>query len=202
MSQVVLINGSPRGNGSNTRFALKVMQDVLLQENVGAALIDLRQKNISHCNGCLSCHNKPCFIRDDMDDIIPLLLDADAMVLGSPVYYGGVTGLLKNFIDRCDPLRYQWQMRDKLGAALVVAGSRNGGQEYTIQSIHAFFLLMGMVVIGPCGEKTAGFGATGLAYKLHKMQQDEEGIQSAKDLALRIAGYLKRYRQKSIVLEV
>jgi multimeric flavodoxin WrbA len=66
----------------------------------------LRRMNVKMCLGCLACEeggkNRPgiCKIKDDMNQIYPKLLAADAIVLASPGYFEMLSGLLKNFLDR------------------------------------------------------------------------------------------------------
>ncbi len=69
-------------------------------------LILLREKKIEFCDGCHICKggSRKCSISDDMDEIRSKLLEADSIIFGSPIYYDGVTGLLKNFIDRTNPI--------------------------------------------------------------------------------------------------
>lgn len=83
-----------------------------LAEKGGAQteLVLLRNKNIKLCDGCLGCEaggkerKGICKIKDDMQEIYPKLLNADVWVIGTPVYFGMVSGLLKNFMDRTCPI--------------------------------------------------------------------------------------------------
>jgi multimeric flavodoxin WrbA len=61
----------------------------------------LAELNIGECNGCLVCwQGKSCSKRDDMLDIYPKIIDSDAIIFGTPVYWYGPTALMKAFIDR------------------------------------------------------------------------------------------------------
>jgi multimeric flavodoxin WrbA len=67
-------------------------------------LIDL---NIGYCTGCLRCaFEGACWQQDGMTDLYPKLIEADAIVYGSPCYYGNVSGLFKSFMDRSIALGY------------------------------------------------------------------------------------------------
>ncbi|MHB8829208.1 MAG: flavodoxin family protein [Syntrophales bacterium] len=102
--KVLGIYGSPR-RGGNT--------DVLLDEalrgarEAGAKIEALRVSdfNITPCRGCHDCSRQGiCKIEDDMQDIYPRLLDADIVILASPIYFYGVTGWAKALIDRSQAL--------------------------------------------------------------------------------------------------
>ncbi len=121
--KLLLVCGSPR-NG-NTEWMLKHLQGLALAEGVEAELLLLRKLNIKLCNGCLACEaggtNRKgvCTIRDDMQRIYPKLIQADAIVFGTPVYFEMVSGLLKNFMDRTCPV---WpRLEEKRFAGMAVA---------------------------------------------------------------------------------
>ncbi len=100
---IVGINGSPRKNGRTAGLLKKILQTA---KNSGGEtkLLHLVDYEIKPCLGCYSTDFKkciyPCRIKDGMQKIYPLLEKADALVLGSPVYWFNMSGLMKNFIDR------------------------------------------------------------------------------------------------------
>ncbi|MBP7901302.1 MAG: flavodoxin family protein [Spirochaetes bacterium] len=64
-------------------------------------LINLSDYNIAPCTGCFKCSNdKPCIIKDDFHGIYRKCAESDVIILGSPVYFGNVSGMMKNFFDR------------------------------------------------------------------------------------------------------
>ena len=64
-------------------------------------MIRLAELNIKECDGCLACwQGKHCVKRDDMLDIYPKIVESDAIIFGTPVYWYGPTALMKAFIDR------------------------------------------------------------------------------------------------------
>ena len=98
--RTVIINGSLRVNG-NTDVIIKSFVEGA--ENTGAIIKQfvLREKNISGCKGCYYCYkNNSCSIKDDMQEIHQEIQLSDIMVLVSPMYWWGFTGLMKTFIDR------------------------------------------------------------------------------------------------------
>lgn len=164
---VLGISGSPKSG--NTEYmlneALKVARDRGFR--IESALCS--QLNIEPCTDCGKCvGGAACPVEDGMAEIYDLLGKADGIIVASPVYFGGMTAQLKAIFDRTIPLRRQgFLLKDKVGCALSVGGSRNGGQEKTIEGIHAWMHIQGMIVVGdnshfggiavrPAGKDTAG----------------------------------------------
>jgi multimeric flavodoxin WrbA len=121
--KVIGISGSPR-NG-NTEWMLNKFLEIIARSGAEVESILLRKTDIRMCNGCLACEEGGkerkgiCTIKDDMGEIYPKLLGADAIVLATPVYFCMLSGLLKNFVDRTCPI---WpRLEGKQIAGLVVA---------------------------------------------------------------------------------
>ncbi|WP_304125550.1 flavodoxin family protein [Methanosphaera cuniculi] len=94
--KVLGVVGSPRKNGNC---------DVLVKEFLDATEADteyifLNHKKLLGCNACMACEHGDCVIDDDGNEIIAKLLEADVLVLASPIYYGGISAQAKTFIDR------------------------------------------------------------------------------------------------------
>lgn len=105
--KVLAINGSPRGENGNTEIILKPFLKGCQEAGADIETIYLTEKNIKHCNGCFSCwHKTPgkCVHKDDMEDLLVKVSDADIMVYATPLYYFTVTGIMKDFMDRMLPL--------------------------------------------------------------------------------------------------
>jgi multimeric flavodoxin WrbA len=103
MVKVLGISGSPRGGG-NTDYAVKRVLRRLreLLSDVETEFIRVADYHIEHCRGCRYCMEAvECAIKDDdLDLIVDKMLEADLVVLGSPVYWWGPPGVLKDLIDR------------------------------------------------------------------------------------------------------
>jgi multimeric flavodoxin WrbA len=101
---VIAVSDSPRKG--NTEWMLNKLLEILAQSGVEVELILLRKKEIKRCTGCLTCEDREgfCKLKDDMQEIYPKLLATNAIILGSPVYFEMISGLLKNFIDRTCPI--------------------------------------------------------------------------------------------------
>lgn len=164
------ISGSPRKH-SNTDYLLH-----MLQEQLGGEFHKLTDYDIKPCCACWACRKKgACIIDDDMAKILmPRIFAADAIILGSPVYFNNVTAQLKAFIDRTWCLR--GELRDKIGAAVVVG--RGYGAESAITAINAFFLKHEMIV--------ANRGISGVAFESGSIAEDVESIESVATLVRRL----------------
>ncbi len=113
---IFVINGSPKGPGSNTYRLTQAFLDGLRQDTP----LELRESavnrlNLRPCLGCFSCWNKTpgtCCIQDDMSEIIENMLWADVIIWSFPLYYFSVPGSLKNLIDRQLPMVLPFMQSD------------------------------------------------------------------------------------------
>ncbi len=169
--RVLYISGSPRSN-SNTDYLLNIVKETI----GGGRFVKLSKLKIDPCSSCRVCLKKNrCSIDDDMSNFItPLLIESDAIVLGSPVYFNNVSAQMKTFIDRTWCLR--GKLRNKIGGAVVVG--RKYGIEAAVAAINAFFLKHVMI--------PANRGVCGLAYEAGEIIADTEAIEAAKKLGERI----------------
>ena len=95
--KIVVVNGSPKGRGSNTQ----IMVEAFLQgaQEAGAETLNvfLAEKEIQHCRGCFSCWLKTpgrCIIEDDMMRILAAVVGADVLVLSTPLYFDTISCML------------------------------------------------------------------------------------------------------------
>ncbi len=168
--QVLYISGSPRKK-SNTDYLLKSMLSM-----TGGEFVKLTDYKVEPCLSCWAClKSGKCAIEDDMKHtIIPMLLEADALVLGTPVYFNNVSAQMKAFIDRTWSIKEE--LRNKIGGAVVVG--RRDGAEGAITAIHAFFLKHEII--------PANRGVHGRAFARGEIKEDNEAIETALKLAGRM----------------
>ena len=147
--RIVGISGSPRKAG-NTEFLLNEALAAAAEQGFQTERLLCSELAVDFCNDCGDCSKgKPCPKEDDMPVFIRAILEAEGIIVASPVYFGNVTAQLKAVFDRTIPLRRQgFRLRNKIGCAIAVGGSRNGGQEKTLESIHAWMHIQGMIVVG------------------------------------------------------
>ena len=105
--KVLAINGSPRGENGNTEELLKPFLKGCEESDAEVEIVYLKDKDIKHCNGCFTCWTKTpgkCIHKDDMEELLNKISQADIMVYATPLYYFTVTGMMKDFMDRMLPL--------------------------------------------------------------------------------------------------
>ncbi len=103
--RMVVINASPRKRGNTAELCKNVVEGA---KDNGAKVeyIDLYSYDFKGCMSCFACHlkknkeNPLCFWRDDLKEILKTCLRADAIVLGSPIYYGSITSYAQAFLER------------------------------------------------------------------------------------------------------
>ena len=186
--KVIAINGSPHQQG-NTWFALKTAGETLINAGIDFEIIHLGHQALHGCIACRKCHeNKDnrCSIRtDQLNDYIPVIREADGLILGSPVYYSGIAGTMKCFLDRLfyvSGSNGNW-MRHKVGAS-VVAVRRSGGSA-TWNSLNYYLMISEMTVASSNYWNIIHGGKEGEA------EQDTEGVQVMQVLGANMAWLLK-----------
>ncbi|MCB2343069.1 flavodoxin family protein [Clostridium estertheticum] len=103
--KVIAINGSPRKD-KNTATLLNRALEGAASQGAETELIQLYDQNYKGCISCFACKLKDgksygkCAVKDDLTPILEKLADADAIILGSPIYFGAVTGEMRSFIER------------------------------------------------------------------------------------------------------
>jgi len=108
------------------------------------------------------------------------------IIVGTPVYFSGMSSLCKAFLDQCMAFRKnQFALRNKVAGVVAVGGVRNGGQELAIESVQAALMCQEMVIVGD-GRPTAHTGAT-LLNTGDDISGDEFGLSTARNLGRRVA---------------
>ncbi len=133
-----------------------------------------------HCDYCIR-EKKGCIHNDDMALVYEKLKWADALIIGTPVYQGTLSGQTKVIMDRCRAIAAQDKnfILNKPGAALAAGGDRNGGQEPAIQAILNFYIINEAL---PVGGGSFGANLGGTFWSKDKAaegaKEDEEGLKS------------------------
>lgn len=184
--KVVGFNGSPRKDGNTFILINKVFQE-LEKEGIETEIVQLSEKEIHGCIACYKCienKDKRCAVKNDAaNDYIEKMVDADGILLGSPVYFIDVTPEMKALIDRAGFVsRANGGMyKNKVGAA--VAALRRSGAMHAIDSMNHFLLSQEIFIVGR---------AIALGRDKGEVEKDEEGIQLAKSLGQRMAWLMKK----------
>jgi multimeric flavodoxin WrbA len=187
--KVIAFNGSARKDG-NTSILIKRVLQVLEAEGIETELIQLAGEPIRGCNACRTCYttrNKRCAIEDDNVNVyIQKMLEADGLILGSPVYFSMMTPELKALIDRAGYVaRANSDMfKRKVGAAVVAV--RRAGAIPTFDAINHFFLISQMIVPG------SSYWNIGVGRHKGDVEGDEEGMETMETLGKNMAWLLKK----------
>ena len=206
--KVLGIHSSPIKNGNMAYLLNYALEEAFRAEGVSTEAVAIAGLSIAdcrHCNWCMTkqTQNRFCSIEDDALPILQKILDCDILILGSPVYFSRLSGIMACLIDRTRCFTFgktgHLALTGKVGIALTVGWSRNLGMETTLASLHGAFLVHEMLTPS-CHEAGALYGvglASGrrdenLAYKREKLgvKDDHEGLYSTKLLvreALRVA---------------
>ena len=184
--------GSPRAK--TTEYVLREALRILGDGGYETLFWGVRGKDIGfciHCDHCLG--GGGCILQDDVQGLYGLLREAEAIVITTPVYNGGVSAQIKAVMDRTRALLAQDPdaLRGKPGVAIAVGGDRVGGQELAIQQILTFYTLNGVIPL------SGGFFGANLGASLWSkdtmegIEEDEEGMRSLRKTVRRLIEYLE-----------
>ena len=104
--KILAINGSPRGERSNTQTILTSFLKGAAAAGAETETVLLAEKTIHPCKGCWACWIKTpgkCIQKDDMESLLPKMWGCDLLILASPLYVDCVSAQLKSFMDRMLP---------------------------------------------------------------------------------------------------
>ena len=182
--KVLMINGSPRQKG-NTSIALNQIAEQLGKHGIESEIVWIGNKPIRGCVACRTCKDNPgaCVFDDDVCNRISARMnDSDALVIGSPVYYGQPNGALLAIVQR---------MFSSNGAAFqgkpaaAVAVCRRGGATAAFQALNMPFQMMNMPVV------TSQYWNIVYGREPGQAALDVEGLQTMRTLANNMAALLE-----------
>jgi len=139
--KVIAINGSPHKEG-NTFHAFNMVGEELKAAGIEFEILHIGNKTIHGCIACNTCainRDEQCSIKTDMlNECVQKMKEADGILLGSPVYYSGIAGTMKCFLDRAFYVAGSNGnlFRHKVGAALVAV--RRSGGSATLDSLNHY----------------------------------------------------------------
>lgn len=99
--KVLILSGSPRKGGNSDLLCDEFARGATESGNQ-VEKVRIAEKKIGYCHACYYCreHNGECAIKDDMAELLQKMIDADVIVLASPVYFYSISAQLKAVIDR------------------------------------------------------------------------------------------------------
>ena len=182
--KVLLLNGSPNEKGC-TYTALEEVGRELVKGGIEYEFLQIGKKPVQGCVACYQCMRKKlghCVFNDDVvNTAIDHIRSADALVVGSPVYYAGLSGQLKALLDRAFFAGSGYA--NKLGAAVV--NCRRGGAIAAFDQINHYFTISSMhVVASQYWNQVHGWTPD-------DVRKDLEGLQTMRTLAKNMAWLLR-----------
>ncbi len=184
--------GSPRA--MTTEYVLRAALEMLRDKGYETVFWGVRGRKIGFCTHCDHClKGDGCIIDDDVQDLYPLLREAEALVMATPVYNGGVSAQIKAVMDRMRALIAQDRdaLRGKPGIAIAVGGDRVGGQELALQQIQTFLTLNGAIHLSG-GVFGANLGASLWSKdSMEGIREDEEGMRGMRKTVRRLMEYME-----------
>ncbi len=191
--KVLGINCSPR-KGGNTEILIKEVFKALEKEGIKTEFFQVGGKKVSGCIACMKCKKKEdgrCHQKNDIiNECIVKMVDADAIIIGSPVYYADLTADAKALIEVAGyALRAAGSpLKHKIGAAVIAV--RRGGAIHAFNSINNFFLINEMIIPG------SSYWNIGIGREKGEVLKDEEGMKTMKVLGENMAWLLKKVKSK------
>lgn len=180
---VILLNGSPNAEGC-TFTALTEIADTLKAENITSEIFQLGKKPVRGCIACGVCGERgECAFQDDaLPTLVEAVKRADALVIGSPVYYAGPNGALCALLDRLF-FSAGSLLKFKPGAAVV--SCRRGGASAAFDRLNKYFTINQMPVA------TSQYWNSVHGFTPDDVRKDAEGLQTMRTLAHNLARMLR-----------
>jgi multimeric flavodoxin WrbA len=183
--KALLVNGSPRPKGC-TFTALSELAKTLEENGIETEIIQIGNKDIRGCIACRKCHSTgsgKCIFDDIVNEVAPKFAEADAFVIGSPVYFASPAGGAVAFLDRLFFSTLNVDKTMKVGAAVV--SCRRGGNTATFDMLNKYFTMTGMPVVSSQYWNMVYGGSP------EEVLQDEEGLQTMRTLGRNMAFLMK-----------
>ena len=182
--RVLIINGSPRQKG-NTSIALAEIAKQLEKLGIESEIVWIGNKPVRGCIACNTCKDNPgaCVFDDDVcNGISAKMNSSDALIVGSPVYWGQPNGAVLSIIQRAFYSNGA-TFRGKPAAAVAVC--RRGGATATFETLNMPFQMMSMPVV------TSQYWNIVYGREPGQAALDREGLQTMRTLANNMAALLR-----------
>ena len=180
--KVVMVNSSPHEKGC-VNVALQELVGEFTRQGVDTEIIQIGRAGIRSCIACRYCRKTGRCAQDDMlNDVAGKLIVADGLIFATPVYYAGISGQLKCFMDRLF-LAYGRRLANKPVAAVV--NSRRSGCVTAFNDVNNFFTMSNMIVV------TSQYWNQVHGAHAEDVSDDEEGLQTMRTLAKNMTWIMK-----------
>ena len=186
---VLLVNGSPRSEGC-TYTALSEVAGALEANGIGTKMFQIGTKPIQGCINCGSCRTgSRCTIGDDLyNELTDMILAADGVIIGSPVYYAGPNGALCALLDR---VFFASAGKFAFKPAACVVSCRRGGASAAFDRLNKYFTISQMPVV------SSQYWNAVHGFTPDDVRRDLEGLQIMRTLGNNMAWLLKNLGEGS-----
>jgi multimeric flavodoxin WrbA len=187
--KVIAFNGSGRKDG-NTAILLNVVLGELSNEGIETEMIQLAGKSPQGCIACYKCSenkDQKCAVTTDrLNEYLAKMIEADGILLGSPVYFADATAGIKALIERCGMVAGAngGLFKRKVGAAVVVA--RRAGAIGAFDTLNHLFQHGQMIIVG------SSYWNVGIGRDPGQVREDAEAIRTMQTLGKNMAWLLKK----------
>ncbi len=190
--KVVAINGSHRPT-SNTYQALQVVCKTLEEQGIETEILQIGPDAIMGCTGCLGCRknaDKTCIHRNDpVNEHAEKIAQADGVIFGAPVYYAGVAGDMKCYMDR---LFYSSSAKFARKVTTGLVAVRRSGGVVAADQLLRYFHIAGMVITPSCYWNVIHGEQSG------EVLSDSEGVDILKTVGLNMAWMIKTLKESTV----
>ena len=181
--KALLINGSPHAKGC-TYTALSELKHTLEAEGIETELIHVGNQDVRGCIACGQCRKLgKCVFDDVVNEVASKLAEADAFVIGAPVYYSSPAGGAISFMDRLFFSTFNVDKTMKVGAAVVTC--RRGGNTASFDVLNKYFSISGMPIASSQYWNMVYGGSA------EEVLKDAEGLQTMRNIGQNMAWLLK-----------
>jgi len=155
------------GSGRKEGNTGALVEEVLKGTGMQSELVWLYDINVGYCDGCMRCAMEGgCWQKDGMTDLYKKMIDCEAMVIGSPCYYGDVSGLVKSMMDRSIALGYMGVGKESESPmhrgrkpltgkpAAILSAVAGHGAERALETMESFVGFGDMNLVGKLGAVT------------------------------------------------
>ena len=159
------------------------MAEELQKNGVEAEIVHVGHKNIHGCISCGKCYETGrCVFDDIVNEVAPKFEQADALIIGSPVYYAGIAGTMKSFLDR---LFFSTHFRKCMKVGAAVCSARRAGTTATFDQLNKYFTISEMPIA------STRYWNMVHGHSAEDVMQDAEGVQCMRILGRNIAFLVK-----------
>ena len=181
--KALLINGSPRAKGC-TYTALTELAKTLESQGIETEIVHVGHKDVRGYIAFRKCHETgKCVFDDIVNEVAPKLAQADAFVIGAPVYFASPAGGAISFMDRLFFSTLNIDKTMKVGAAVVTC--RRGGNTATFDVLNKYFSMNNMPIA------TSQYWNMVHGGSAEEVLEDKEGLQTMRTLGKNMAFLMK-----------